>query len=50
MTLLEMNHFITATKTMLTGLLDTGVIDDQDSRNLLPVIVGEKIKRESIVE
>lgn len=48
MLLVNVNHIITEIRTMLNGLVDTLVIDDQDRRNLLPVLVQARLKNEVI--
>ncbi len=48
MELLKVNHVITDTNTMLKGLVTNLVIEEQDRRNLLPMIVKEIIKRETV--
>lgn len=48
MTLTEVNHVITEARTMLNTLVASAVIDEQDRRILLPVIVEQMIKNESV--
>jgi len=46
--ILLVNHVITAVKAMLVHLVETEVITDLESRELLPVIVLHAIKDDSI--
>ena len=48
MELIKVNHVITGVRAILNNLVDTDVIDDQDRRNLLTMIVKEVIKNDSI--
>lgn len=48
MELLKVNHVITAVRAMLDNLVTQGIIDDQDRRNLLPMVTLQVIKNESI--
>ncbi len=48
MELLKVNHVITAVNDMLKNLVDTGVIEDVDRKNLLPVITLHAIRHDTI--
>ncbi|MEE8341925.1 MAG: hypothetical protein V3R52_07495 [Candidatus Neomarinimicrobiota bacterium] len=48
MELAKVNHAITQTNNMLKSLVDISVIEEQDRRNLLPVLVKHAIRNENI--
>lgn len=48
MEIIKVNHVITAVNSMLQDLVDRGVIEDPDKRNLMPGIVLHAIRNDSI--
>ena len=48
MELSKVNHVITQTNSMLWDLVDASIINDQDQRNLLPLLVLHAIRNDNI--